>query len=132
MARFAALARQTEYDVDALLAAYAEQEEGSVVFERLFGGHDDEDSRIDVDDQLRKSLSRLREFQLERQKEEGRSRLTARRDELTKLLATDGLSTAQLEELYGELQEIQATLAARDAERRLRVPASFSRQRRRR
>ena len=131
LGRFVELARATDYNVDALLAAYAEQDEGSVVFERLFGGHDDEGTRIDVEDQLRKSLSRLREFQLEGQKEETRTRLSARRDELTKLLAADGLSQEELEGIYGELQEIQAMLAARDAERRLRVPAAYSRRRRR-
>lgn len=130
LAQFADLARGADYDVDVLLAAYAEREDGSVVFERLFGVQDD-DARIDVEDQLRKSLSRLREYQLESQKEETRSRLTARRDELTKLLATDALAQDELELLYGELQEIQAMLAARDAERRLRVPANFGRRRRR-
>lgn len=131
LGRFAELARSTDYDVDALLAAYAEQDEGNVVFERLFGGHDDEGARIDVEDQLRKSLSRLREFQLEGQKEQTRTRLAARRDELTKLLAADGLGKDELDVLYGELQEIQAMLAARDAERRLRVPAAYGRRRRR-
>ncbi len=130
LAQFADLARTAGYDADAVLAAYAEREEGSVVFERLVGGHDD-DARIDVEDQLRKSLSRLREFQLEGQKEVTRTRLAARRDELTKLLAAADVTPEELDDLYGELQEIQATLAARDAERRLRVPATFGRRRRR-
>ncbi len=131
LGRFVQQARAVDHDVDAVLAAYAEQDEGSVVFERLFGGHDEEGTRIDVEAQLAKSLSRLREFQLEGQKERTRSRLAARRDELTRLLASDGLGHDELELLYGELQEIQAMLAARDAERRLRVPASYGRQRRR-
>lgn len=130
--RFAALAQSADYDVDALLAAYSDQDEGSVVFERLFGDAGDDGPRIDVEDQLRKALSRLRELQLEGPKEQTRSRLSARRDELTRLLAADGLNSEQLEQLYDELQEIQALLAARDAERRLRVPASYARQRRRR
>ena len=131
LSRFVELARSTEYSVDALLAAYAEQEEGSVVFERLFGGAGQDDARIDVEDQLRKSLSRLREFQLEGHKEESRARLAARRDELTKLLGAENGGPEGLETVYAELQEIQAMLAARDAERRLRVPAAYARRRRR-
>jgi len=77
-------------------------------------------------------MSRLREFHLEGQKEQGRSRLAARREELQRLLAADGLAEEELADVYRELQEIQAVLAARDAERRLRVPASYARQRRRR
>ncbi len=131
LGRFVELARSTEYSVDAILAAYAEQEEGSVVFERLFGGFDQEDTRIDVEDQLRKSLSRLREFQLEGHKEQSRARLAARRDELTRLLGAENGEPEDLESIYAELQEIQAMLAARDAERRLRVPAAYARRRRR-
>ncbi len=131
LGRFVELARSTEYSVDAILAAYAEQEEGSVVFERLFGGFDQEDARIDVEDQLRKSLSRLREFQLEGHKEQSRARLAARRDELTRLLGAENGEPEDLESIYAELQEIQAMLAARDAERRLRVPAAYARRRRR-
>lgn len=131
LGRFVELARSTEYSVDAILAAYAEQEEGSVVFERLFGGFDQEDARIDVEDQLRKSLSRLREFQLEGHKEQTRARLAARRDELTRLLGAENGEPEDLESIYAELQEIQAMLAARDAERRLRVPAAYARRRRR-
>jgi len=131
LGRFVELARSTEYSVDAILAAYAEQEEGSVVFERLFGGFDQEDARIDVEDQLRKSLSRLREFQLEGHKEQSRARLAARRDELTRLLGAENGEPEDLESIYAELQEIQAMLAVRDAERRLRVPAAYARRRRR-
>src|SRR5690554_1019912 len=102
LSRFVELARSTEYSVDALLAAYAEQEEGSVVFERLFGGAGQDDARIDVEDQLRKSLSRLREFQLEGHKEESRARLAARRDELTKLLGAENGGPEGLETVYAE------------------------------
>ncbi len=131
LARFLEEARGNGYDVDALLASYAQQDDGSVVFERLFGGHDAGGARIDIDDQLAKALSLLREMQLEGQKEQSRGRLASRRDEITKLLADEGLAPEQLAGLYSELQEIQAMLAARDAERRLRVPASYGRQKRR-
>lgn len=130
--RFAALVEERGHDVDALLAAYADLDEGAVVFERLFGPQADDEARIDVEDQLAKAMSRLREFHLEGQKEQGRSRLAARREELQRLLAADGLAEEELADVYRELQEIQAVLAARDAERRLRVPASYARQRRRR
>lgn len=129
--RFLKQAEGVDYDVDALMALYAQQDDGSVVFERLFGGHDDGGARIDVDDQLAKALSLLRELRLDGQKEQSRSRLMARRDEITRLLADDGLNSDQLAGLYSELQEIQAMLAARDAERRLRVPASYRNRKRR-
>ena len=88
--------------------------------------------RIDLEEQLAKALSLLRELRLDGQKELSRTRLEARVAELTTLLAGEGLSEEDLNGFYAELQEIQSVLAARDAERRLRVPASFNRQRRRR
>lgn len=129
---FHALCEEHDYDDQRIVLAYREREDGAPVFERLLGGHDDEQhGRIDVEAHLWKATSRLRELQLEGQKEHSRSRLLERRDELTRLLADPALSVAQLEGLYRELQEIQGMLSARDAERRLRVPASFGRQRKR-
>lgn len=129
---FGELCEQHGHDEQALLSVYRERDEGVVVFERLFGLHEDDDGRIDVEDQLNKAVSRLRELELDDQKEEGRTRLLARRTELTELLAQTDLTESDLAELYLELQEIQEVLAARDAERRLRVPASYTRQRRKR
>lgn len=129
--RFLRLCAETNYDANALLAAYAETDEGSVVFERLFGTHAADGARIDVEEQLTKSLSLLREYGLEREKELSRGRLEERRHELTHLLAGAEFAEGELDEIYAELEEIQALLAARDAERRLRVPASYARRRRR-
>ncbi len=129
---FGELCRQHDNDEQAVLSVYRERDEGVVVFERLFGLHDDDGGRMDVEDQLGKALSRLRELQLDDQKEEGRTRLLARRAELAELLEQSDLTQADLAGLYVELQEIHEVLAARDAERRLRVPASYNRQRRKR
>ena len=129
--RFAAEAEACSYDESQLLSWLAEQEEGSIVFERLLGSQE-EGPRIDLEEQLAKALSLLRELRLDGQKELSRTRLEARVAELTTLLAGEGLSEEDLNGFYAELQEIQSVLAARDAERRLRVPASFNRQRRRR
>lgn len=129
---FGELSEQHGYDEQELLSVYRERDDGVVVFERLFGLHDDDDGRIDVEDQLSKALSRLRELQLDDQKEEGRTRLLARRAELTELLAQTDLTENDLASLYLELHDIQAILAARDAERRLRVPAAYNRHRRKR
>lgn len=122
---------QRDFDAGAVLAVYQQLEEGGVVLERLLANGAD-DSRMDVDAQLLKAASRLRELRLETQKEEGRARLLARRDDLAQRLSDPGLDEESLAALYGELHEIQAVLAARDAERRLRVPSAFTRQRRRR
>lgn len=124
-------ARALNYDVNRLLATYRDLEEAALVFERLFGEYAQGVERIDVERQLKRSLSRLREYELEYEKERTRNRLAERRDELTRLLGGEGLSELELKGIYGELQEIQALLAARDAERRLRVPESFGRRRRR-
>ncbi|MCO5174038.1 MAG: DNA primase [Trueperaceae bacterium] len=120
------------YDADAVLSVYRQRDDGAVVLERLLAGDDGGDARMDVDGQLAKALSRLRELRLEAQKEEGAARLLARRAELAQRLASAEAGDADLAALYLELQEIQDVLAARDAERRLRVPAAYSRQRKKR
>ncbi|MFO7546408.1 MAG: DNA primase [Trueperaceae bacterium] len=132
LSTFRSLCEEHDYDERGIVLAYRERDDGALVFERLLGGHDDEQNgRIDVAAHLAKATSRLREMQLEGQKEHSRGRLLERLDELTRLLAEPELAVEELEGLYGELQEIQGVLAARDAERRLRVPASYGRQRKR-
>ncbi len=123
---------QFEYETNAVLAMYQQLDEGAVVLERLLRAEGEDDGRIDIEVQLLKAMSRLREVRLEEQKEAGRARLLARRAELTDGLAADDSGEAGLAELYDELQEIQGVLTARDAERRLRVPASFTKQRKKR
>lgn len=121
-----------DYDADGVLDVYRRRDDGAVVLERLLAGDDGGDGRMDVDGQLAKGLSRLRELGLEAQKVEGAARLRARRSELAQRLADADAGDPDLTALYLELQEIQGVLAARDAERRLRVPASYARQRKKR
>ena len=114
------------YDDQEVLMRYRERDEGSVLFERLFSQHED-DARVDVAGHIEKSLSRLRELYLDGEKEAHRRRLLDRMEEVTRSLTDPELSAEDLKRYYEELKEIQAMLAARDAERRLRVPTAFGR-----
>jgi DNA primase len=125
------LCRQFDYDDRQVLLRYRERDEGGALWARLFGDHADGEARIDIDGHIEKSLSRLRELYLDAEKEGQRSRLLARMEEVSALLADNSLPGERLEELYRELKEIGSMLAARDAERRLRVPAAFGKGRRR-
>ena len=126
-----------DFDVAAILDDVRQREEGAYVLRRLLEGEADEDGRIDVEAQLAKALSRLRELALEGRKEDSRGRLRKRREEIARLLgqisAGDGRETdsARLDELYRELHEIQGVLAAREAERRSRVVPLHARVRKR-
>src|SRR5690606_22535789 len=110
---------------------------GSYVLQRLLEGERSDDERIDVDLQLTRALSRLRELALEGHKEDSRGRLLKRREEISRLL--DELASSEAEEpdrraldgLYRELTEIQGVLAAREAERRSRVRTPLARGRKR-
>ncbi|MBW7915179.1 MAG: DNA primase [Trueperaceae bacterium] len=124
--------RRLDFDADAVLAEYQGLDDGAVVLERLLRAEAEDDGRIDVEDQLVKAMSRLRELDLEEQKEEGRARLLARRAQLARDLEDGAADGAALADLYDELHEIQGVLTARDAERRLRVQGSFSKRRKRR
>lgn len=126
---FQVLCQRCRYDAQQVLLAYRERQEGSVLFERLFQQADNE-PRIDIDGHLDKSLARLRELYLDREKEQQRSRLLARLEEVSRLLTDPTLPTAQLQHYYAELKEINSMLAARDAERRIRLtPAKRPRKR---
>lgn len=117
-------------DPDAVLAAVTGRPEGAMVLERLLGGEDDEE-RFDVDLQLERALSRLRELLLEGRKEDTRARLLKRRDEISRILsAATPPAGEDLAGLYAELKEIQGMLAAREAERRSRVRQTAGQKRR--
>jgi DNA primase len=126
---FAAACLRHDYDQTRLLDVLHERDEGAIVLRRLME-HDNEqeDSRLDIDLQLARALSRLRELTLDGQKESGRSRLLERRDELAQMLVD--ASGERLTAVYEELQSIQGTLSARDAERRMRLPATHGRKKR--
>ena len=119
------------FDARCLLDRYRERDEGSVLFERLFAHQADDDMRIDIDGHLRKSLSRLRERHLDSAKDGHRARLLEHLSQSSAALGQAEASESRLESYYPELREIHAVLAARDAERRLRVPAALRRTRRR-
>lgn len=128
---FNELCREFDYDDRQVLLRYRERQEGSVVWARLFDQSADGDARIDIDGHIEKSLSRLREFYLDSEKESQRARLLARMEEVSALLADANLPAERLDELYRELKEIGSMLAARDAERRMRITPALVRGRRR-
>lgn len=119
------------FDDRQILSRYRERDEGRIVFERLFlqQPEDDEGRRVDVDVQVERSLARLRELYLNGEKEQQRTRLLERMEEVSRYLTDPSLPTDQLKLYYSELKEIHTMLAARDAERRTRVPLSFMKKR---
>ncbi len=119
-----------DYDDRAILSRYRERDEGSLLFERLFVQPEDEEHKLDVDGHIQKSLSRLRELYLDGEKESQRARLLERMREVSRYLTDPQLPAGQLQQYYAELKEINAMLAARDAERRTRMP-QFGRPKRR-
>ncbi|HEX7003275.1 MAG TPA: DNA primase [Trueperaceae bacterium] len=128
---FAELCRECDFDDRQVLLHYRERDEGGVVWSRLFGeAAGDTEGRIDVDGHIEKSLSRLRELYLDSEKSSQQTRLLARMEEIQALLADATLPAERLERLYAELKEIAAKQVAREAERRLRVPAGYLRRRR--
>jgi DNA primase len=124
---FHSICIECAFDDRQILSRYRERDEGRIVFERLFIQNDEEDGRkIDVDNYIDKSLSRLRELYLNGEKENQRSKLLERMEEVSRYLTDANLPTDQLKHYYAELKEIHAMLAARDAERRIqRVPVGF-------
>jgi hypothetical protein len=80
---------------------------------------------------LGKSLSRLRELYLSGEKETQRKHLLERMQEVSSYLTDPNLPTDKLRHYYAELKEINAMLAARDAERRMRVPAAYANRKKR-
>ena len=118
---FREICDRCRYDDGKILMTYREREEGRVLFERLFSQGTQEEYHIDIDGHIEKSLSRLRELYLDSEKESQRVRLLDRMQEVSRYLTDPELPPAQLKHYYRELKEINAMLAARDAERRLRV-----------
>ncbi|MCA9836637.1 MAG: DNA primase [Trueperaceae bacterium] len=125
---FHEICEKSEYKEQAILLHYRERDEARILFERLFQQPEAEEIRINIDDQIEKSLSRLRELYIDGEKENQRTSLLERMQEVSSYLTDPHLPTDKLQAYYRELKEINAMLAARDAERRMRVPASFSRQ----
>ena len=122
---FCDLCRELNFDEHSILHHYRTRNEGKLLFERLFSSDlQDEDTRIDVENQIQKSLSRLRVHQLDEEMETGIEQLKKRQSEIASALTNPNISTAELQEYYSELKEIQAKLNAREAEKRMWIPAS--------
>ena len=127
---FTDICHACRFDDGAILRRYRERDEGRVLFERLLTPQTDE-HHIDIDAHLGKSLSRLRELYLSGEKEGQRKLLLERMHEVSSFLTDPNLPTDKLKHYYAELKEINAMLAARDAERRTRVPTGYANRKRR-
>ena len=128
---FSDICHACAFDDRAVLSRYQGRDEGRVLFERLLTQQQTEEHHIDIDAHLSKSLSRLRELYLSGEKEGQRKRLLERMHEVSSYLTDPNLPTDKLQHYYAELKEINAMLAARDAERRTRVPAGYANRKRR-
>lgn len=129
---FAEICEEEAYHPDRVLARYRERDEGTVLFERLFEHeHEGLARSSQVERHLHTSLARLRERVLDRGTTELRERLRERIDEIRRLLESPDLPPDTLQACYRELSELQGALAAREAERRARLPSGFGRGRRR-
>ncbi len=128
---FTDIAYACAFDDREILSKYRERDEGRVLFERLLTQEQTDEHRINIDAHLQKSLSRLRELYLSGEKEGQRKLLLERMHEVSSYLTDANLPTDKLRHYYAELKEINAMLAARDAERRTRVPTGYANRRRR-
>jgi DNA primase len=128
---FFTICEACDFDDRQILMKYRERDEGRILFERLFTQSDDDERRIDIEGHIQKSLSRLRELYLDGEKESQRTRLLERMKEVSANLTDPNLPPQQLQHYYAELKEIHSMLAARDAERRMRVPPSFAKKNKR-
>lgn len=128
---FCEICHACAFDDREILRRYGARDEGRVLFERLMTQQQTDEHHIDIDVHMHKSLSRLRELYLSGEKEAQRKRLLERMQEVSSYLTDPNLPTEQLKHYYTELKEINAMLAARDAERRMRVPASYANRKRR-
>jgi DNA primase len=128
---FADICHACAFDDRMVLHRYRERDEGRVLFERLLTQQQTEEHRIDIDAHLHKSLSRLRELYLSGEKETQRKLLLERMQEVSSYLTDANLPTDKLRHYYAELKELSAMLAARDAERRTRVPTGYANRKRR-
>jgi hypothetical protein len=124
LVEFAEICRDCNFDDQQILSHYREREEGKVVFERLFSQGEDDESRVDVERNNMTSLARLREFYIDGAKELQRQQLLARMQEVSQYLTDPTLATDKLQHYYAELKEINESLKARDAERRMRMPSN--------
>jgi DNA primase len=125
---FAGVAREEGFDVGRILGRYRERPEGRVLFPRVLEHEDDESvAPAQLERHLQIGLSRLRERVLDREARQPRQELTRRLDELKARLRDETLQEAELRACYDELAEVHALLAARDAERRSRLPARAKR-----
>lgn len=114
--------RACDFQSEAILRQYQNREEGHILFERLFSQDDEGEERGDIALHIQKTLSLLREGYLEQQKDAQKDKLRERFKIISEELANPSLPVEALGKYYEELREINSLLAAREAERRSRLP----------
>ena len=126
---FHAICEAENYDDQQVLLHYRERDEGRILFERLFAERRDEDAHRCRLSPAKVTLTLARTLP---QRREGKSAQEAFGAYARGQLVPDRseFATDKLQQYYAELKEINAMLAARDAERRTRMPARMSRKRR--
>jgi hypothetical protein len=118
---FQSLCEAHAFDVQRVLLAYREREEGGVVFERVLRMTQLEDARVDVQAGIDAALSRLRELHIERLKVGSQARLMDGLETLARRAEDPSLSDEERDGVYAELQRIRDMQRAREAERRSRA-----------
>ncbi len=119
---FVEVAGRLDHDLSRLLDHYRERPAAAIIFQRLFQVDDGDGPRKDIDLQLDRALSRLREMALNAERQTRSSAIMSRIREVEELLSDPDLPRERLEVHYAELFELGELLLARDAERRLRTP----------
>lgn len=114
--------RDCNFQSEAILRQYQNREEGHILFERLFSQDEEAEERGDIALHIQKTLSLLREGYLEQQKDAQKDKLSERFEVISQNLANPSLPAEVLNKYYQELREINSLLAAREAERRSRLP----------
>lgn len=114
--------RGCHFQSEAILRQYQHRDEGHILFERLFSQDEEAEERGDIALHIQKTLSLLREGYLEQQKDAQKDKLSERFEVISQNLANPSLPAEVLNKYYQELREINSLLAAREAERRSRLP----------
>ncbi len=120
LAEFHAFAVESGFSLPRILDHFREREGFELVFERLLAADGEDGPRRDMPLQIENALSRLRELELNAQSRAMRGQILQRISEVSERISAGEVAGGQLDECYRELSELEALLAARDAERRLR------------
>lgn len=130
------ICHECNFEHHEILARYGNRSEGRTIFEKLFIQSNESDRKIDIDENLQKDTSRLRDLYLTSLKEKQRIQFLEERAVLLERInhsshQDQNVFTEELrQDLYPDLEKIRDSQRAREAERRMRVPVSFIKRKR--